>query len=47
MSVGLRWTGHALIDMGVTAVVLATGNKDPKGVTQAQWTQWMDELEQD
>ncbi|CAM3367607.1 hypothetical protein [Rhodothermus bifroesti] len=47
MSLGLRWTGHALIDMGVAAVVLATGNKDPKEVTQAQWAQWMDELEQD
>ncbi len=46
-SVGLRWTGHALIDMGVAAVVLATGNDRPEAVTQDQWVQWMDELERD
>ncbi|SHK76573.1 hypothetical protein [Rhodothermus profundi] len=45
--VGLRWTGHALIDMGVAVVVLATGNERPEEVTQRQWEQWMDELEQD
>ncbi len=46
-SVGLRWTGHALIDMGVAAVVLATGNDRPEAVSQDQWVQWMDELERD
>ena len=45
--VGLRWTGHALIDMGVAAVVLATGNDQPEDVTQTQWETWMDELERD
>jgi len=45
--IGLRWTGHALIDMGVAAVVLATGNDRPEDVTQDQWARWMDELEQD
>lgn len=46
-TIGLRWTGHALIDMGVAAVVLATGNDRPEDVTQTQWDTWMDELEQD
>ncbi len=45
--IGLRWTGHALIDMGVAAVVLATGNDRPEAVTQTQWEKWMDELERD
>ncbi len=46
-SIGPRWTGHALVDMGVAAVVLATGNDRPEEVTQDQWTKWMDALERD
>jgi CRISPR-associated protein Cst1 len=51
-SVGLRWTGHPVIDMGVGAVVVAIAAvhdevNSPEGVTERQWNDLIDTLEQD
>lgn len=46
-TVGLRWTGHPLIDMGVAAIIIATDNDTPEEVTTQQWRGLMMDLQQD
>lgn len=45
--IGLRWTGHPVIDMGVAAVVINTENDTPDEVTVAQWKSLLNTLQDD
>lgn len=45
--VPLRWTGHALIDMGVASIVLGVNKNKPEEVTKADWDTWFKCLEKD
>lgn len=46
-SIGLRWTGHPLIDMGVASIVIATENDTPEEVSVEQWQSLMMQLKKD
>jgi len=45
--IGLRWTGNAVIDMGVAAAVLSENVDRPEDITRSQWNGLMHRLERD